>query len=176
MPRLPKPPPLPTEILSKVIRVAGLDGRMVLWISGAFALISAAGHFSLGAITGLAAAGTGAMEVQGASMLSRTDARGLDWAIRAQLLMLLTILSYCVARLVTFDPVFIRSQITPEIQNYLTQQGLSIDQGIDLLRQFWIFGYIIVAVVSVIYQGGMAIYYARRRRAIDQALEEIGAA
>ncbi|HEY9155275.1 MAG TPA: hypothetical protein VIM69_09100, partial [Opitutaceae bacterium] len=67
MPRLSTPPPLPSEILSRVIRIAGLDGRIVLWSSGIFALLSAAAHSALGAIIGLAAAGTGAIEVHGAS-------------------------------------------------------------------------------------------------------------
>ncbi len=174
MPRLPKPPPLPSEILFRVIRIAGLDGRLVLWTSGAFALISAAGHFSLGALTGLAAAGTGAIEVHGATLLARTDSRGLNWAIRAQLLLLLTILFYCIARLMTFDPVFIRSQLTPDIQAYIAQSGMTTDQFIILMRQFWLVAYIVVAVVSVIYQGGLAVYYARRRQAINQALEQMG--
>ena len=174
MSRHQSPPPLPSEILSKVIRTAGIDGRLLLWTSGAFALVSAAGHFSLGAIAGLAAAGTGALEIHGATLLSRTDSKGLDWAIRAQLLLLVTILFYCAARLMTFDPEFVRTHMTPDLQTYITQSGLSTEQFIDLLRQFWLIGYIVVAIVSVFYQGGMALYYARRRGAISQALEETG--
>ena len=173
MPRSPTPPPLPSEILTRVIRVAGLDGRIVLWSSGIFALLSAAGHSALGAIIGLAAAGTGAIEVHGASMLAQTDIRGINWTIRAQLLLLVTILFYCGACILNFDPALIREQ--PQFKVFLTQNGLTADQGVQLLRDAWIIGYILVAVVSVIYQGGMAIYYARNRRIIMQAVDEIGA-
>lgn len=173
MPRFSTPPPLPSEILTRVIRIAALDGRIVLWSSGVFALLSATGHSALGAIIGLAAAGTGAIEVHGASMLAQTDARGINWAIRAQLLLLLTILFYCGACIVNFDPALIRDQ--PRFKVFLTQNGLSADQGIELMRDAWVIGYIIVAVVSVIYQGGLAIYYARNRRIIVQAMDEIGA-
>lgn len=171
MSRLQSPPPLPSEILSKVIRVAGTGGRLVLWLSGGFALLSAAGHFTLGAITGLAAAGTGAIEIHGATLLGRTDSRGLDWAIRAQLLLLVTTLFYCAARLLTFDPEFVRKQIVPDFQAYITANNLTVDQFVELIREGWLIGYIVVAVVSVFYQGGMAIYYARRRFAVRQALE-----
>lgn len=174
MPRLPTPPPLPSEILTRVIRVAGLDGRVVLWSSGVFALLSAAGHSGLGAVIGLAAAGTGAIEVHGATMLAHTDVRGINWTIRAQLLLLLTILFYCGACILNFDPGLFRDQ--PQFKAFLTQNGLTAAQGIELLRDAWVIGYIIVAVVSVIYQGGMAIYYARNRRVIMQAMDEIGAA
>jgi hypothetical protein len=173
MPRLPTPPPLPSEILTRVIRVAGLDGRIVLWSSGVFALLSAAGHSALGAIIGLAAAGTGAIEVHGASMLAHTDARGINWTIRAQLLLLLTILFYCGACILNFDPALFRDQ--PQFKTFITQNSLSVDQGVQLLRDAWVIGYVLVAVVSVIYQGGMAIYYARNRRVILQAMDEIGA-
>jgi hypothetical protein len=139
-----------------------------------FALLSAAGHSALGAIIGLAAAGTGAIEVHGASMLSHTDARGLNWTIRAQLLLLLTILCYCVACIVSFDPSFFRDQA--QFKQFLTQNGLSVEQGIEVLRDAWVVGYVLVAVVSVIYQGGLAIYYARNRRVIVQAMNENSAA
>jgi len=173
MPRLSTPPPLPSEILSRVIRIAGLDGRIVLWSSGIFALLSAAAHSALGAIIGLAAAGTGAIEVHGASMLARTDARGISWTIRAQLLLLLTILAYCVACILSFDASFFRDQ--PRFNQFIAQNNLSADQGIEVLQDAWVVGYILVAIVSVIYQGGMAIYYARNRRVILQAMDEIGA-
>ena len=174
MPRFPTPPPLPSEILTRVIRVAALDGRIVLWSSGVFALISAAGHSAIGAIIGLAAAGTGAIEVHGASMLSRTDIRGINWAIRAQLLLLLTILFYCAACIANFDASLFRDQA--QFKAFLSQNGLTVTQGVDLLREVWVIGYVVVAVVSVVYQGGMAIYYARNRRVILQAMEEIGPA
>ena len=42
-----------------------------------------------------------------------------------------------------------------------------------MLEKSYIGLYVTVALVSVVYQGGMALYYHRRREAIRRALEDV---
>jgi hypothetical protein len=167
-----KPPPLPIEILMRVIRLASTDGRLVLWLSGCFALLSGAGHDIVGAIAGCAAAGAGAIEVHGSTLLRQGETRGLDWVIRAQLVLLASILIYAGARLVSFHPTLISSHITPDVQDKITDLGITREQFIAATRTLYMVVYAVVGFVSLIYQGGMVRYYVNRRTAIEQALHD----
>jgi hypothetical protein len=165
------PPLLPFEVLARVVRLARTDGRLVLWLSGGFALLSAAGHDGIGAAAGVAAAGAGAIEMHGSGLLERGEGRGLDWVIRAQLLLLATILIYSAARLMHFDPELVKPFVTAELAEQIKQLNLTQDQ---FFRTLNLIIYIVVAFVSLIYQGTMARYYASRRPAIKQALDAEG--
>ncbi len=167
-----KPPLLPIEILGRVTRLASADGRLVLWLSGCFALLSATGHDVVGAAAGCAAAGAGAVEVHGATLIRQGAARGLDWVIRGQLLLLASILIYSALRLLSFDPGLITSHITPDIQQKISQLGLTHEQFIAATRTLYMVIYAVVGFVSLIYQGGMIRYYVNRRSAVEQALQD----
>ena len=40
----------------------------------------------------------------------------------------------------------------------------------EFVRKTYVAGFILIAVLSVFYQGGMAIYYLRRKRSVAQAI------
>ncbi|PTY07556.1 hypothetical protein DB347_04785 [Opitutaceae bacterium EW11] len=166
-----KPPPTPHETLRRVIGLARIDGRIVLWLSGCFALLSAGAHDATGAIAGCAAAGAGAMEVHGATLLVHGSQRGVDWLVRAQLVLLATILIYVAFRITQFDPQMIESRITPEIEQRIRDVPLTREQFVEMCRILSYVVYSVVGFVSLIYQGGMARYYAKRRQTIELALE-----
>src|SRR4051812_10242830 len=65
------PPLLPHETLIRVLRLATLDGLVVLMIATAFALASALGRDFSGAIIGLLIAGGGATELHGVTLMRR---------------------------------------------------------------------------------------------------------
>lgn len=166
------PPPLPEDVLARVLRLARTDGRMLLIISGAFAVVSAMGQQGLGAVAGCLAAGAGALELHGASLLRQGDARGMGWLVRSQLALMVVIIGYVIARMMTFDPELMRSLITPEMRDQLATVGVPEDQIIPRVKHVYQFMYTVVAVVTVAYQGGMAIYYLRRKAVVEQALTQ----
>lgn len=166
------PPPLPSEVLARTIRLGSIDGRLVLWLSGCFALLSAASHDVVPALAGCVAAGAGAIEVHGAALLRQGEARGLDGMIRAQLLLLATILIYSAIQLTHFDPRLITDHMTPELQQKMDETGLTQEQFIAVMRVLYQILYVTVGFAGLLYQGGMARYYARRRAVIEQALLE----
>ena len=61
-------------------------------------------------------------------------------------------------------PIFINQE-----RPVLAQAGMSPD---EFIRKLFVLTYTIVAAVSVAYQGGLAVYYLRRRSAVAHALEE----
>jgi hypothetical protein len=166
-----KPPPLPSEVLAKVIRVGSIDGRLILWLSACFAIFAAAGHAGIPAIAGVAAAGAGAIELHGSTLLRQGFARGVDWLIRGQFVLLAVILFYSAYRIWSFDPQVLREQITPDIQRLLEQFGLNEDQFIEQSKVATLLIATATGFGSLIYQSLMVRYYASRRHMIEQALD-----
>ncbi|MBE7537055.1 MAG: hypothetical protein HS122_01410 [Opitutaceae bacterium] len=166
------PPPLPHEVLERVLRVSQIDGRMLLFIAGGFALVSAYAGDALGAIVGCCAAGAGALELHGAGRLRSGSIAGIRDLVRSQLLLLGVIFGYVGYQLGNFQPEAILSAVTPALKERFTEMGISSDQYLPILRQSYYFGYVAVALVSLVYQGSLALYYRRSRRVIARAFED----
>jgi hypothetical protein len=177
------PPLPPDEILRRVLRLASLDGRALLYLAGFFAVLSAAGRDAAATIAGCLAAGAGALELHGVNLLRQGTVRGMSWLIRSQLLLLATVLLFAAYRLSTFDVEAIRAQL-PHVQaamktwwpdDAVFQQGvkdLFSDEArlLASCRSLHELTYILVGAVTLLYQGGMARYYARRSASVTQAL------
>ena len=160
-------PPLPKDTVRRVVRVARFDGWSVLGVAGVLALAAATMGDYVGAIVGLIVAGAGAGELHGASLLSHGEVRGLKWLIGSQLFLMAAIVSYCALRLLHPDLAPLRALIDAEMKAQLDLLGMSVEA---FLLQFYRLVYLAVALATLLYQGGMAFYYARRQTAIRRAL------
>jgi hypothetical protein len=186
----PKPPLLPAEILRRMLRTARFDGASILVIAGAFALGSASLHDAGGTGISLMVAGAGAIELHGAGLLRHGEERGLRWLVSSQIYLMLMMLGYVAFSLRHVDLAAIRQLINHMLEllrQYLgpqdserlipqfmaasrqaiAQAGLTVD---DFLRQMYFLIYTVVGLITVLYQGTMAIYYARRQTAVAAAL------
>lgn len=164
-----KPPPLPSEVLRRVLAVARFDGISVLAVAGACALISAAAHDTTGAVVGVIVAGAGAIELHGTALLRHGDERGMRWLVASQLFLMAAIMGYVAFRFANPDLATFQKVITPEISDQIQQAGMTVDQFIrGMLHMI----YFAVAAATFLYQGGMSVYYLRRRAAVAQALRE----
>jgi len=150
-----------------VYRVARLDGMSVLFVAGLFAVLAALAGDFVGAIVGLLVAGAGALELHGAALLKQGETRGVNWLVGSQLSLLVTILVYCVVRWFHFELPPIPADMKPLLQNAADQLDVPVETYLRLLYHIVLWA---VALVSIIYQGGMALYYLRRRGAIIRAL------
>ena len=162
-----QPPLLPDETLARVLRVARFDGTGALVLGGVFALLAATSGNVPFATIGLLAAGAGAIELHGAALLRQSEPRGMRWLIASQPFLLAVILSYCAVRVwlvelppipESFKPIFVTSaqqwNMTPEqYQHALNRITASV-----------------VAIAALGFQGGLMIYYLRRRDVITRAL------
>jgi hypothetical protein len=164
-----KPPLLPSEILRRVVRIARLDGMSILGVAGAFALISAASRDVSGAVIGLLVAAAGAIELHGAGLLRAGRADGTRWLVSSQLYLMTTMLAYVALRISNPDLSTIRPVVTGELAAQIQQAGMTVDQ---FLLEFLRLVYVSVAAATLLYQGGMVIYYLRRRAAVEAALQE----
>jgi hypothetical protein len=170
-----KPPLLPSEALRRVMRLAKFDGTSLLVVSGAFALISAASRDVGGAVIGLLIAGAGAIELHGVSLL-RTGLNGMGWLISSQLCLMAMIVVYAGIHIahpdVSWLMPYVKGDAAEPIIQAAQQNGLTVEQ---LLIEGMSTLYVLVAAITVIYQGGMAVYYVRRRVAVEIALQEFAA-
>lgn len=162
------PPLLPEEAFARVLRLARFDGLGVLAVAGFFAVLSALAGDRPGALIGLLIAGAGAIELHGASLLLHGERRGMRWLVFSQIYLMLTILGYCQYRMTNVDIGLLRQAITSDMKTQLASIGWTVDQFIRFVYRLT---FVIVAVITVIYQGGMALYYLRRRGPVNRALE-----
>ena len=151
------------------MRIARFDGLSVLGISGAVALMSAASRDVSGAIIGLLVAAAGAMELHGTTLLRVGRPRGMQWLVASQFYLMAVILAYAGMRLARPDISLLRKVVTPELSEQIQQAGMTID---EFLYDFFKLVYLGVAIATLLYQGCMALYYIRRRAAVEAALLE----
>lgn len=165
---MPKAPPLlPHETLARVLRTAQVNGMCVALFSGVFALISASNGDYVGVVVGLLVAAGGAMEVHGGSLIRHAEIRGVRWLVVSQLLLLIVIVGFAWMSLREYHPELLKAAMTDEMRATVTESGMKED---DFLRLSYNLIYGTIAVVTFFYQGGMALYYLRRRKTLEQAI------
>ncbi|MFZ9746740.1 MAG: hypothetical protein ACO3G4_08930 [Opitutaceae bacterium] len=162
------PPLLPEETLTRVLRLARFDGLGVLVLGGGFALLAAAGGDKALAAVGLAAAGAGAVELHGVTLLRQGAFRGLRWIIASQPLLLAAVWVYCALRLTHFALPPLPEELRAAVAETARELGMAPD---DYLRLVHRITHGLVALLATAYQGGLGWYYWRRREPVRRALE-----
>jgi hypothetical protein len=168
-----KPPLLPAEALRRTLRLARMDGISVLAIAGAFALISGAARDLGGAAVGLLVAAAGAAELHGVTLIRNGFGSGVRWLIGSQLYLMIVIFAYVGYRLGHIDIGPMRALLKDDQRAVIQQANLTED---EFLIAVYRIAYDAVALATLLYQGGMALYYRRRRAPILAALKEAAAA
>jgi hypothetical protein len=167
-----KPPLLPTEVLRRVLRVARFDGISLLGFAGGFALISAYSRDVSGALIGLLVAAAGAIELHGVGLI-RSGRNGMRWLISSQFYLMSVMLAYSGYRLLRPDIAwllpYMNGDAAEPIKEAAQQAGVTVEQMLVASVQLI---YFCIAAATVLYQGGMIVYYAKRRIAVKAALEE----
>ncbi len=163
------PPLLPSEVLRRVLRVARGGGTLVLAIAGGLAVLSAGVGDYLGALIGVIISGAGVFELHGASLLKAGRAQGVNWLVGSQLYLLLSVLGYCAFRLSHVEIPPVPPELASAIDINAEQFGLTAREYLLMIYRFT---FQIFALLTLLYQGGMAFYYHRRRAAVTAALGE----
>jgi hypothetical protein len=163
------------------MRTASIDGRLLLFVPGVFAVMSAMAGSVTGALASVLAAGLGALELHGVAMLGGGDSRGMVWLVRAQLLLMALILFYAGWQMTHFDTTHYAShadamfeQMPDWYKKMLDANGMSRADFPRLLRAGYMMIYVVAGFVTIVYQGLMARYYHRRRIPVEIALGEAG--
>jgi hypothetical protein len=161
-----KPPLQPSDMLKRVLRVARFDGMSVLVIAGAFALISGAMGDTSGAVFGALIAAAGAIELRGVSLLRSSRRQGIFWLVGSQLYLMSIVLGYVSYRIFNLA----KDPLLRAVTKAMATTGMDLDEMVDL-PQLLRLGYLAVAAVTIVYQGGMIVYYLRRRAVVTAAIE-----
>ncbi|HWA88370.1 MAG TPA: hypothetical protein VG710_19235 [Opitutus sp.] len=170
------PPLLPEETLHRVLRVANIDGLSVLLIAGVLALAAAAAGDYAGAAIGLLVAAAGAIELHGAGLVRAGERRGMQWLVASQPYLLLVLLGYCLLWLTNVDQALLR--LMKNLFHFVygsNFRGMLAEAGYEeprFYRMIYRLVFLSLAFTTVIYQGGMTVYYLRRRGAVKAALGE----
>ena len=167
----PVPPPTPAQkALARVIKVSRLNGWSVVIVAGLGVLITLLLGDWLGIAIGLLIAGAGGMEVHGGRRLQRRDPDGMKWLVRSQMLLLSLILAYCASRLGSFDDQTVLGNLTPDMEAMLKEAGINRGDIMPMVRSMFLAIYGGFAVVTIFYQGGMALYYRGKTALVTEAL------
>lgn len=167
-----KPPPLPEAVLTRVLGLAKFNGRSVVIIASLGALLSVAFGDWIGTAVGLVVAYGGGVELAGRRRLLRSDPAGVSQLVRAQWIVLGAILVYCARQVASFDLETAMGSVTPALRSQLAEAGFDLAPIMPLVRLAFYATYVTIAIVTLVYQGGMARYYGRRAPAIGQAISD----
>jgi len=161
------PPLLPEEAFYRTTRVANVDGLCVMAIAGMLALAAASGGNWVGTMIGLAVAAAGAIELHGVSLLRAGRAEGMKWLIASQPYLCAVLLGYCAWRLSAPDLGALKMAVTSELREQIAATGWDEDAFMGLAYRMT---YTAVAIGTLVYQGGMTVYFLRRKDAVIEAV------
>ena len=147
--------------IRKVAAVASFSGITTLIIALASASFTAfdPGVGGIVAVVVLAAVGT--VELIGRHKLLRGDANATRILALNQLGFLAAITVYCCVQMATFSVASITSQIPAEL-------GTLDASTKQMVRQLWYGFYGLLIFLSVIFQGGLALYYHRCAKHVER--------
>lgn len=164
------PPPLPGPVTRRVLALSRING----WGVAGFALLSALVALVRNDIVTVGwcmlAATSGQMELHGGGRLRTGHPGGIGWMIAAQFWLLGTILFYAWLRWSEFEAAAFWDSLPVLAQNEVDRQLAAAGIGEDERPAF--LAYLNAAIclslllTSLVYQGGLALYYAFKLRAV----------
>ena len=165
------PEPTPQDkALKRVLLVSAIDGWSVTVIASLGVLLTLIIGDWLGTGIGLLVLAAGGLELRGRRQIMRRDSDGLKQLVRAQLFLLAVILVYCTSRLGSFDADTAMANLTPDMEALLKEAGLERADILPLVRIAFITTYGLVAFLSLLFQGGLILYYRSKTRLVTEAL------
>jgi len=165
------PPLLPATALQRVGKLARFDGLTVLAVAGCFAAVSLAMCDWAGTAICLGAAGAGAAEWHGGMLLKTRRPGCLRWLVGSQLCLLGLVWIYAAWRYTHYDPQFISALVEPFVRERLEEAFLTMDDLAPALEFAHRLTYLLLATLSLAYQGGLAWYYARQQSVLAKLRE-----
>jgi hypothetical protein len=156
--------------LRRVLLISAIDGWSITVFAGLCTLLSLPFGEWVGVCIGAIVTTGGIVELRGRTRLINGDATGLSWLVRAQVLILATIWLYAFRTLLAFDQAAIMAEITPEMRDYLAMSGVALADVEALLKPVYFGFYLVVMGVTLLFQGGLALYYFSCRTNVSTAL------
>jgi hypothetical protein len=156
--------------LRRVLFVSALDGWSVAFVAGFSTLLSLLFSGWIGVVIGALITAGGIIELRGRNRLMRGDAGGMSALVCAQLIILGTFWIYSAGNLLAYDEAAIMAQITPDIREAMSQLGVTVADLQAMMKPVFFGFYLVIMLVTLLFQGGLALYYHSRRAKVAAAL------
>jgi hypothetical protein len=157
-------------VLRRVLKVSAMNGWSVAIFAGLCSLVALAIGDVVGLAVSLLVTVAGGLEVQGNRLLKRGRPDGMRWLVRSQLVVLGVVWVYAGTQLVSFNAAEVAKSIPPDMRAALAQFGFAPQEIMRQVRELYYLLYVSVMAATLIYQGGLALYYRRRVPLVAQAL------
>jgi hypothetical protein len=158
------------KTLRNVLTISAIDGWSVTLFAGFCTLVSLAFGEWVGVYIGALITTAGVIELRGRRKLLRGDANGMNGLVRAQVVILATIGLYAFRNLLGFDEATIMEGLTSEMRTMLDQYGVSIEKLRAMLKPVYYGLYLVVIGLTLLFQGGLALFYHSRKAKVSEAL------
>lgn len=164
-----EPPLLSAAPFQRAASVSRANGWSIAGFAGICALVSLAQLDWTGAAWSVLAAACGAWELRGQARLRRGDTGGFRAMIGSQFALIAVIWAYAFLRWRNFSPDAFWNELPGLARSSLDAQfqAAGIDPTFDrpyFLKLLNLLLCLCLGLVTLIYQGGLAIYYAARER------------
>jgi hypothetical protein len=149
----------------RIMRISKINAWSVTLIAGGFTLLSLIGLSVAGIVVGAAVTSAGLIELHGQKTLQTDPARARTWMVGSQVWLLTGVLSYCGWRLMMLDPANPLAVFGSEAGQLLQMveiMGISSAELEHLFVKAYRITYGLIAALTVLFQGGLALYYRSR--------------
>jgi len=175
-PEMHPPPLLPEQRLRRVLAISRVDGWSIVILAALSGLVSMIQGNWFPAAVALLVVLAGGTELQGRARLLRGQTSGFAWIIAAQWALLIVIWIYAWWRWRYFDPAAFWAELPRFVQAKFDRDLLAagLDPEFDrplLLGMMNTLTCLMLASVSLLFQGGLALYYSTQRQAVSEALQ-----
>ena len=154
----------PSVLVQKIMRISTINAWSVTFIAGAFAVLSLLGLSVAGVVVGVAVAASGPIELSGNRVLQTDPAQARKRMVASQLWLMICVLSYCAWRLLSLDPEnpFVVFGDAAQVFELVAILGIPKAYLAPLFIQAFYITYGLIAGLTILVQGGLAVYYASR--------------
>ncbi len=148
----------------KILRISKLNAWSVTIIAGTFTFLSLLGLSLAGITVGLAVTIAGPIEMRGHRKLANHEPDARRWMVGSQVWLMACVLAYCSWRLMSLDPEnpFAVFGDAAQVFALVEAMGLPMEQLRTLFVQAFTITYALIAGLTVLFQGGLALYYRSR--------------
>ena len=155
-----------TSVLTrKIMRISAINAWSVTIIAGAFTLLSLVGLSIAGVVVGAAVTAAGFMEMHGQKSLQSDPSQARQWMVGSQVWLMSCVLGYCGWRLLMLDPsnpFAVFGEEAGQLMQLIDIMGITSAELERLFIQAYRITYGLIAALTVLFQGGLALYYRSR--------------
>jgi hypothetical protein len=155
--------------LRNVLLISGIDGWSVALFAGLCTTVALLFGEWVGVFIGGLVTMCGVWELRGRGRLARGEIEGIGGLVRAQVIILVTISLYAFQQLIAFDEATLMEGVTPDMVTVLDQAGITVEDVRSMLRPVYFAFYGAVMAATMVFQGGLALYYQSRQPKIGEA-------